>query len=74
MKAETPPMTVKELREYIASRPPRLEAIETRDEMQSWYFANLHLITNAEDAAFRRTIGDLCNYVNEEIKRENFRS
>lgn len=65
LKAETPPMTVKELREFVDRLPNKKDAEQILDEMKTWYFANLHLITVGEDAAFRRTIGNLNSYVEE---------
>jgi hypothetical protein len=60
--AEMPPMNVKELREYLNGKPDIKEAIEILEEMKVWYFANCHLITIGEDAAFTNYLGKLEKY------------
>lgn len=62
-QAETPPMTVKELRDYLALKPNKLEASCVKDDMVTWYFNNLHLITVSEESAFKSYIGQLMQYV-----------
>lgn len=53
---ETPPMTAKDLREYRQG-PLDNEAQTILEDMLSWYWSNIHLLTNGEDYAFRREIG-----------------
>jgi hypothetical protein len=52
-------MNVRELREYIQTAPPKADALDTFEFMKVWYFANCHLITIGEDAAFRRYLSEL---------------
>jgi hypothetical protein len=59
---ETPPMTAKEIRELLVSKPDKSEAQQISDELKTWYFANCHLLTIGEDVAFKKYIGALAEY------------
>lgn len=60
---KTPPMTAKDLRDFVISSPSFEEASLVFDEMKTWYFANCHLITIGIDYAFRNELGRLEKYL-----------
>ena len=63
-RAETPPMTAKDIRQLLVSKPTdKTELLQIADDLKVWYYANLHLITVGEDVAFKRYIGKLIEHV-----------
>ena len=61
----SPIMTVKELREYIDSKPDINEATEYLNDLKFWFFDQLIYLTLGEETAYKTYLNRLYRYIEE---------